>query len=76
MHTVSITTATELTSAQLSKIKKAVETKYGKEIEYKVQVSKEILGGIVLTIGSRQIDASLKSSLNNVTQSLIQSVNQ
>ncbi|HEX7018137.1 MAG TPA: F0F1 ATP synthase subunit delta [Patescibacteria group bacterium] len=68
---VTITTAIELTSAQLQKIKTAVTKKYGTEVTFETKVNPEIVGGILLTIGSQQYDATLQHKLDQIEKSLL-----
>jgi F-type H+-transporting ATPase subunit delta len=72
MTNVLITTAIKLTSAQVSKITKAVEKKYGSDLNVTAKVDPSILGGIVLTVNSRQLDNSIQTKLNQVKQILIE----
>jgi len=61
---VVITSATELTSAQLEKIEKAVTKKYGKNVQFRTAVNPSLIGGLTITLGSRQLDGSLKYKLS------------
>ncbi|GEM_PF-1316881 len=76
MNKVLITTAVELNSAQLSRLKKAVEKKYGSTVEYQETVDSSILGGLILTINSRQLDGSLRSKLYQIKQRILQEIRQ
>lgn len=70
MLTVKITTAHKLSSAQLSKIKKAVETKYGKDVAYVEELNPEVVGGIRLLVGSKEIDATVSGKINRLKKQL------
>ena len=72
MTKVIVTTAVEPTSAQLEEVKKAVTKKYGKAVEIESRVDASILGGVQITIGSRQLDGSLKGKLNQIRKKFVQ----
>lgn len=58
-----LTTAVKLSADKQSKLKKALEAKTGAEIELTFAVDKDILGGMVLKMGDRVLDASLRAQL-------------
>lgn len=67
MSKVTITTAVKLSPAQLKKIVSAIESKYGaSEVEAVVDTS--ILGGVIVTIGSRQFDNSYRNRVRTLKQ--------
>ncbi len=74
MLKVTATTAIQLSSAQLSKLQKGVEAKYNQKVEVKTIVDPSILGGVVLTIDSRQLDSSVKGKLQVLKQQLLAQV--
>lgn len=71
MKTVTITTAVKLTEKQFSSIVDAVTKKYGKALEFKQQVKPEVIGGIRLTIGSSQLDATISHKLQQLQNQLM-----
>ena len=58
-----LTTAIALSAAKQKAVKADLEKKAGKAIELSFDVDKSILGGIVLTVGDRVLDASLRAQL-------------
>lgn len=72
MTKVIVTTAVEPTSAQLETIKSAVAKKYGKNVEVESKIDSSILGGIQITIGSRQLDGSIKGKLDQIRKKFVQ----
>ncbi|CAN5283945.1 hypothetical protein BH10PAT2_BH10PAT2_3960 [soil metagenome] len=72
MTKVIVTTSVEPTAAQLEEIKKAVVKKYGKDISLESKIDSSILGGVQITIGSRQLDGSLKGKLNQIRKKFVQ----
>lgn len=59
----SLTTAVELTDAKRGQLKSALEEKAGAGIELSFSVDASILGGVVLKIGDKVLDASLRAQL-------------
>jgi len=72
MTKVIVTTTVEPTASQLEAIKKAVIAKYGKSVEVESRIDASILGGIQITIGSRQLDGSLKGKLDQIRKKFVQ----
>ena len=70
MTHVTITTATQLSATQLSKIKKTIQKKYGEDVECVTKVAEDIIGGIILTINSREIDNSVKTKLEHIKDAM------
>lgn len=68
---VIITTATKLTPAHLKKIKDAVAKKHGSRLTFEEVVNPEVIGGIKVTIGSHQYDATLQHKLDRIEASLL-----
>lgn len=58
-----------ISSSQKQTLQKAVEKKYGK-VEMVEVVDPSLIGGVKVTIGSHQIDATVKSKLNQLKQQL------
>jgi F-type H+-transporting ATPase subunit delta len=70
--TAEVTSAVALTDAQVSEIKQTLKASVGKDVTLNAKVDPSLLGGLVVKIGSRMIDSSLKtklSSLKTVLQS-------
>lgn len=58
-----LTTAVELTEERQAALKAELEQKAGTAIELGFEVDPEILGGIVLKVGDKVLDASLRAQL-------------
>lgn len=71
MKTVTITTAVALADKQLKTIADAVTEKYGKQLEFKQVVDPQVIGGIRLTIGSMQLDATVQHKLQQLKNQLL-----
>lgn len=71
---VTVTTAVELSEAELSKIK-AVAQKSFKDVtlEFGHRVDSDIIGGFVIDVDSQRLDASISSELEQLRQNLLRS---
>jgi F-type H+-transporting ATPase subunit delta len=72
---VTITSAIDLTSAQVKKITDAVEKKHTKSsVEFKQVVDPAVIAGLKVTIGSNEIDATAYSKLESLHLQIKQSL--
>ncbi len=58
--------ATELNNDQTKALRHEIEAMVGKAVKLETRVDPELLGGLVVKIGSKMIDASLKTKLNRL----------
>ena len=65
-----VTSAHALTPAQQAELKGALKSVAGKDVAIAVTVDPALLGGMVVKIGSRQIDTSLRTKLNSLKLAL------
>lgn len=65
-----VMSAHALTADQESALKAALKEVVGKEVVVKVTVDPSLLGGLVVRVGSRQIDTSLRTKLNSLKVAL------
>lgn len=65
-----VTSAHALTGAQQDELKAALKGVTGKDVTINAVVDPSLLGGLVVKIGSRQIDTSLKTKLNSLKLAL------
>ena len=65
-----VTSAHALTGAQQKELEAALKSVAGKTVSLAVTVDPSLLGGMVVRIGSRQIDTSLKTKLNSLKLAL------
>lgn len=68
--TAEVTSAVELTAGQERKIAALLKEALGNEVRLENRVDPAILGGLVLRIGSRMIDASLRTRLHGLKTTL------
>jgi F-type H+-transporting ATPase subunit delta len=69
-ETAQVTSAVPLDEAQLDSVRGAVATYAGRPVQLSASVDPGLIGGLVVRIGSRMIDASLKTKLQNLELSM------
>jgi F-type H+-transporting ATPase subunit delta len=62
----SVTAATKLTETQITALKQALQAALGKEVMLDERVDPSLLGGLIVKVGSRMIDSSLRTRLNSL----------
>lgn len=65
-----VTVAAELTTAQTKELKAALKSSVGKDVAINQIVDPSILGGMIVRIGSRQIDSSIRTKLSSLKLAL------
>lgn len=65
-----VVSAYELDDGQRDELKKALGSYAGKNVTMRERVDPAILGGLIVKIGSRQIDTSLRTKLNSLKLAL------
>lgn len=68
--TAEITAARALTKAQSDKLAKALRDAMGKDVQMNVTVDEAIIGGLVVKVGSKMVDASVASQLANLKNAM------
>ena len=69
--TVELTTAYELSDDEAASILQQIEKSSGRAVEATRKVDPSLIGGIVLQVGSRRLDASVRGRLNRLRQELV-----
>jgi F-type H+-transporting ATPase subunit delta len=69
-ETASVTVAQRLTAAQEKELKAALKSAVGKDVAIEQSVDPSILGGMIVKVGSRQIDTSLRTKLSSLKLAL------
>ena len=59
-----VTTAKALTKAQSDKLSKTLKAQVGADVTLKETVDESIIGGLIVKVGSKMIDTSIRSRLN------------
>nr|WP_305037933.1 F0F1 ATP synthase subunit delta [Neorhizobium galegae] len=68
--TAEVTSAHALSEAQENELKSALKGVTGKDVAIAVTIDPSILGGLVVKVGSRQIDTSLRTKLSTLKLAL------
>jgi len=61
-----VTSARPLSDAQTEELKRVLKGKLGREPRLNTRVDPAVLGGLVVKVGSRMIDSSLRTKLNSL----------
>ena len=68
--TADVITARPLNDNQLAQLKQQLRARAGRDVTIDATVDPAILGGIVVKLGSQQIDASIRTKLNRLAQAM------
>ena len=68
--TAEVLTARPLNDDQLAALKTQLRTRAGRDVTIDAAVDPNILGGIVVKLGSQQIDASIRTKLNRLASAM------
>jgi len=66
----SVESAHPLSDEQLAKIKETLKAQLGKDVALETSVDPSLLGGLVVRVGSRMIDSSIRTKLNRLQLNL------
>jgi F-type H+-transporting ATPase subunit delta len=64
--TAEVVSATELNEAQHQALVEAIRSTVGGKVQVEVTVDRELIGGLIVKVGSRMIDSSLRSKLQRL----------
>jgi F-type H+-transporting ATPase subunit delta len=65
-----LTTAARVSAATEQKMRQMVESQANGTVEFETEVNPDIIGGFILEYDTFRMDASVKSKLNNILQTL------
>lgn len=68
--TAEVTVAEQLSDKNLDALKAALKSVSGKEVDLNVKVDPSIIGGLVVKLGSRMVDSSLRTKLNSIKHAM------
>jgi len=68
--TADVTVAETLNDKNLDALKTALRTVTGKDVALNVKVDPSIIGGLVVKLGSRMVDSSLRTKLNSIKHAM------
>ena len=68
--TAEVASAHALTDAQLATLEQKLRAREGRTVKLKTRVDPDLLGGLVVTVGSKRIDGSIRTRLNSLAQAM------
>jgi F-type H+-transporting ATPase subunit delta len=68
--TAEVASAHPLSDEQLTTLEQKLRARQGRTVKLKTRVDPDLLGGLVVTIGSQRIDSSIRSRLNSLAQAM------
>lgn len=68
--TAQVVSAHALSDDQIEQLRQKLETREGLKVKVHTHVDQDLLGGLVVTIGSQRIDSSIRTRLNSLAQAM------
>ena len=68
--TAEVQTAAELTKKQTEALAASLKGAFGRDIEVRTEVRPELLGGLIVKVGSRMFDSSLRTKLDGMKNAM------
>ncbi len=68
--TAEVASAHPLSDAQVDALRQKLKEREGRNVKIRTEVDPELLGGLVVTIGSKRIDSSIRTRLNSLAQAM------
>lgn len=68
--TADVTSAIELSAAQRKQLADTIKSKFGKDVKINTTVDESLIGGLVVKVGSKMIDTSIRSKLNSLQNAM------
>lgn len=68
--TADVTSAVKLTAAQSKTLASTLKAKIGKTVKINATVDEALIGGLVVKVGSKMIDTSIRSKLNSLQNAM------
>ena len=68
--TADVTSAKALTKAQADKLAKTLKASVGKDVNINATVDESLIGGLIVKVGSKMIDTSIRSRLNSLQNAM------
>lgn len=68
--TADVTSAYALSDEQVGTLQERLKAREGRNVKIRTSVDPELLGGLVVTIGSKRIDSSIRTRLNSLAQAM------
>ena len=68
--TAEVTSAHPLSDAQIETLRQKLTAREGRTVKLTTKTDPDLLGGLVVTLGSKRIDASIRTRLNTLAQAM------
>lgn len=68
--TADVTSATPLSNEQSAKLSETLKAKVGRDVKINATVDERLIGGLVVKVGSKMIDTSIRSKLNSLQNAM------
>jgi F-type H+-transporting ATPase subunit delta len=68
--TAEVTSAHPLDEGQIEQLRQKLEAREGRNVKIRTSVDADLLGGLIVTIGSKRIDSSIRTRLNSLAQAM------
>jgi len=68
--TAEVVSPKALTKAQSDKLAKTLKAKFGKTVSINATVDESLIGGLIVKVGSKMIDTSIRSKLNSLQNAM------
>ena len=65
-----VASAHALTDEQIATLEQKLRAREGRTVKLKTRVDPDLLGGLVVTVGSKRIDGSIRTRLNSLAQAM------
>ncbi|SEM47269.1 ATP synthase F1 subcomplex delta subunit [Sphingomonas gellani] len=69
-QTAEVTSAHPLSDDQVAELKQQLRVRVGRDVAVELSVDPELLGGLVVRIGSQMIDSSIRTRLNSLAHAM------
>ncbi|MCP5396539.1 MAG: F0F1 ATP synthase subunit delta [Sphingomonadaceae bacterium] len=68
--TADVASARPLSDAQVASLQEKLKAREGRTVKIRTSVDPDLLGGLVVTIGSKRIDSSIRTRLNSLAHAM------
>ncbi|VAV90004.1 ATP synthase delta chain [hydrothermal vent metagenome] len=68
--TADVTSAKALTKAQADKLARTLKASMGKDVKINATVDESLIGGLIVKVGSKMIDTSIRARLNSLQNAM------
>ena len=68
--TAEVTSAKALTKAQADALSKSLKARFGKTVKLNTAVDESLIGGLVVKVGSKMIDTSIRAKLASLQNAM------